>query len=742
MRGYLNRQELTAEKLIPNPFSSFPSSSSASSASSALYKTGDKARYLPNGKIEYLGRLDNQVKLRGFRIELGEIESVLNQHPQIYQAVTKIWQDTLGNKRLVAYFVLKNPVNQDNFSTQLRRFLQDKLPDYMIPAIFMMLEEMPLTPNGKINRRALPEPDNFNDKSNNQQQKNTNTVKPRTVKEELLTQIWSQLLGIESVGIHDNFFELGGDSILGIQVIAKASQAGLRLLPKQIFQHQTIAELAAVADTVSVNAEQGNVTGIVPLTPIQHWFFAQNFLDSHHWNQSIMLEIEKSIPFTWIEQSIQKLLLHHDALRLQFSNIEQNIDKNTESGVQQINADVDNYINKQIPLLQFDLSALNEEQQKSTITKTATQLQTSLNLATGLVRVGFFKLGNDKSNRLLFVIHHLVIDGISWRILLSDLQTVIQQLSSGQKIQLPSKTTSFKYWAKSLQNYAQFQKPQKIKILEYWQNICQIPEISLPVDYPQGNNTVATTDTVSITFTVEETQALLQQVPAAYQTQINDVLLTALVQTFENWTGEKRLLIDLEGHGREDLFHEIDISRTVGWFTTMFPVSLDLGEVKDVQKDIISTLKTIKEQLRKIPNRGIDYGILRYLGTQEIRTQLSAISPQIRFNYLGQVDGLFTESSFVKPATESTGVARSERGNRDILIEINSIISTGKLRLDWIYSKAVHHQNTIINLTEQYKTALGNLIQLCSNEIGGYTPSDFPQMELSQDELDDILEDL
>ena len=742
MRGYLNRQELTAEKLIPNPFSSFPSSSSASSASSALYKTGDKARYLPNGKIEYLGRLDNQVKLRGFRIELGEIESVLNQHPQIYQAVTKIWQDTLGNKRLVAYFVLKNPVNQDNFSTQLRRFLQDKLPDYMIPAIFMMLEEMPLTPNGKINRRALPEPDNFNDKSNNQQQKNTNTVKPRTVKEELLTQIWSQLLGIESVGIHDNFFELGGDSILGIQVIAKASQAGLRLLPKQIFQHQTIAELAAVADTVSVNAEQGNVTGIVPLTPIQHWFFAQNFLDSHHWNQSIMLEIEKSIPFTWIEQSIQKLLLHHDALRLQFSNIEQNIDKNTESGVQQINADVDNYINKQIPLLQFDLSALNEEQQKSTITKTATQLQTSLNLATGLVRVGFFKLGNDKSNRLLFVIHHLVIDGISWRILLSDLQTVIQQLSSGQKIQLPSKTTSFKYWAKSLQNYAQFQKPQKIKILEYWQNICQIPEISLPVDYPQGNNTVATTDTVSITFTVEETQALLQQVPAAYQTQINDVLLTALVQTFENWTGEKRLLIDLEGHGREDLFHEIDISRTVGWFTTMFPVSLDLGEVKDVQKDIISTLKTIKEQLRKIPNRGIDYGILRYLGNQEIQTQLSAISPQIRFNYLGQVDGLFTESSFVKPATESTGVARSERGNRDILIEINSIISTGKLRLDWIYSKAVHHQNTIINLTEQYKTALGNLIQLCSNEIGGYTPSDFPQMELSQDELDDILEDL
>ena len=219
-------------------------------------------------------------------------------------------------------------------------------------------------------------------------------------------------------------------------------------------------------------------------------------------------------------------------------------------------------------------------------------------------------------------------------------------------------------------------------------------------------------------------------------------MLTALVQSFENWTGEKRLLIDLEAHGREDLFNEIDISRTVGWFTTMFPVWLDLGETKDAQKDIIPALKTIKEQLRKIPNRGIDYGILRYLGNQEIQTQLSKTSPQIRFNYLGQVDVLFAESNFIKPAKESTGAVRSKRGNRDILIEINSIISAGQLRLDWIYSTAVHRRNTIINLTEQYQIALRNLIQLCSNEVGGYTPSDFSQMELSQDELDDILEDL
>ncbi|MEM7714718.1 MAG: condensation domain-containing protein, partial [Cyanobacteria bacterium P01_A01_bin.68] len=258
----------------------------------------------------------------------------------------------------------------------------------------------------------------------------------------------------------------------------------------------------------------------------------------------------------------------------------------------------------------------------------------------------------------------------------------------------------------------------------------------------QKNNTVATTDTVSITFNVEETQALLKQVPTAYQTQINDVLLTALVQSFENWTSKRRLLIDLEAHGREDLFSEVDISRTVGWFTTMFPVWLDLDSAKDAQKDIIPALKTIKEQLRQIPNRGIDYGILRFLGNQEMQTQLSKITPQIRFNYLGQVDGVFAESAFVKPAKESTGAVRSRSGNRDILLEINSIISAGQLRLDWIYSTAVHRRNTIINLTVEYMKALRNLIQLCCDEIGGYTPSDFPQMQLNQDELDHILEDL
>ncbi|MBE9212893.1 amino acid adenylation domain-containing protein [Plectonema cf. radiosum LEGE 06105] len=778
MRGYLNRAELTAEKLIPNPFfeektsppspllskergvSSSPLLDKERGVSSSplldkergvrqdgvrfldkrLYKTGDKARYLSNGNIEYLGRFDNQVKIRGFRIELGEIESALNQHPEVNQAVTKVWEDTFVNKRLVAYFVLTNPVNENNFLTQLRHFLQNKLPDYMIPAIFMMLEEMPLTPNGKINRRALPEPNISNNQNNNSNNKNINHAEARTQQEQILTQIWSQLLGIESIGIHDNFFELGGDSILAIQVIAKASQAGLRLLPKQLFQYQTIAELAAVADTVSVNAEQGIITGIVPLTPIQHWFFAQNLADSHHWNQSIMLEVDKSISFTYIEQSIQTLFAHHDALRLQFRNIEQT----TEFGLQQINADVDNYINKQTPLLQFDLSALNEKQQQSTITTTATQLQTSLDLTTGLVRVAFFKLNNhninNNTNRLLFIIHHLVIDGISWRILLSDLQTIFTQLTSHQKIQLPPKTTSFQYWAKSLQNYAQSQISSST--VKYWQNVCKSPANSLPLDYSVENNTVATTNTVSITFTVEETQALLQQVPLSYQTQINDVLLTALVQTFEKWTGEKRLLIDLEAHGREDLFNEVDISRTVGWFTTMFPVWLDLSTVKDAQKQTISALKTIKEQLRQIPNRGIDYGILRYLGNQEIQTQLSAISPQIRFNYFGQVDGVFAESTLIKPATESTGTVRSKRGKRDILLEINSIISGGQLRLDWIYSQAVHRRSTIINLSELYLSALRNLIQLCCDEIGGYTPSDFPQMQLSQDELDDILEDL
>ncbi|AFZ33306.1 non-ribosomal peptide synthetase (plasmid) [Gloeocapsa sp. PCC 7428] len=683
-RGYLNRPELTAEKFIPNPFNN--------SKSHRLYKTGDRVRYLADGNIEYLGRFDDQVKVRGFRIELGEIETALSQHPVVQQAVA-----IQNQSSLVAYVVLNFEIDLQ----QLRQFLRQQLPDYMIPPRIRQLAAIPLTPNGKIDRRALLELDST--------EEDRQVVSPQSPQEQILTEIWGQLLGIDTVSVNDNFFALGGDSILAIQLIAKAKAAGLQLSPKQIFQYQTIAELAVVAKTTTVVAQQSPVTGKVPLTPIQHWFFAQNFVDLHHWNQSILLQLDALVTFAAFAHSIRYLLTHHDALRLRFHHT---------SAWQQTVAGVEDTI----PLLYIDLSSLPPQQQESTITSTASQLQTSLDLANGLVRVAFFYLGNRQPHRVLFIVHHLAIDGVSWRILLTDLQTALQQLQVGEAIQLPPKTTSFKHWAEALQTYAESSLQPA---LAYWQNL---PQTILPVDNPDGENTVAQTQTYAIALDVAETQALLHKVPTAYQTQINDVLLTALVQAFTAWTQQQGLLVELEGHGREDLFADIDVSRTVGWFTTLFPIWLSLES-----DDLDTALKSIKEQLRQIPDRGISYGILRYL-----KSQLHEIpSAQVRFNYLGQVDQVLA-SSLLTPAVESPGAVRSQRGKRDVLIEINAIVAAGQLRLDWEYSSAVHHPQTIANVAQQYLIKLRKLIDYCTSpDAGGYTPSDFPQMDLTQAELDE-----
>ncbi|MBE9170902.1 amino acid adenylation domain-containing protein [Pleurocapsales cyanobacterium LEGE 06147] len=555
-RGYLNRPELTAEKFIANPFVDFesgfaseqsapnnPKSKIQNPKSNRLYKTGDLACYLADGNIEFLGRIDQQVKIRGFRIELGEIEAVLRQHRAVRETVVITCEDQSGNKRLVAYIV---PVQKSTLTTtELREFLQEKLPEYTMPSSFVQLKALPLTPNGKIDRQALPAPDLT------RSEEEETFIAPHTTTEKVLAKIWAKILRLEQIGIHDNFFELGGDSILSMQIIARVNQAGLQLTPKQLFEYQTIAELAVVASiNPSIQAEQGLVTGKVPLTPIQHWFFAQNLPESHHWNQSILLEVRQALDPVLLEQAVQKLLEHHDALRLRF--IHQKI------GWQQFGANPDEVI----PFTLLDLSTVAATEQEATISTTAAELQTSLNLSTGpLMRVAYFNLGADKSGRLLLIIHHLAVDGVSWRILLEDLQTIYQQFSQGQASQLPAKTTSFQHWAKRLTDYSQSQAVQKE--LGYWLNISHDHIPHLPVDFSGGENTLAKARTISVTLSQEETQTLLQVVPAAYQTQINEVLLTALVQAVGQWTGTHSLLVDLEGHGREEIFDDVDLSRTV-----------------------------------------------------------------------------------------------------------------------------------------------------------------------------------
>ncbi|MEB3279245.1 MAG: amino acid adenylation domain-containing protein [Lyngbya sp.] len=712
-RGYLNRPELTQEKFISNPFSNEPNS--------RLYKTGDKARYLPDGNIEYLGRIDNQVKIRGFRIELGEIETVLSQHNDVKVSCVIVREDTPGDRRLVAYIVPHPEATVT--SDELRKFLKAKLPEYMVPHAFVILETLPLTPNGKVNRRALPALE-F------ERELTENYVAPHTPTEEILAEIWSQMLKVEKVGIHDNFFELGGDSILGIQIIARAKQAGLELTPKQLFAHQTIAELAAVAGTTeAVQIEQGLVTGEVPLTPIQQWFFEQNLAKNNHFNQSFLLSVPSDFQPELLEEIWQELLVHHDALRLRFTRL--------NDRWQQIHSAP----TVSITISKYDLSPLSDREQQAEIEATANSLQVSLNLAKNLVQVAFFGLGVDKRARLLIVIHHLVVDGISWRILLEDLQTAYRQMIQGQKIQLPVKTTSFKNWSKYLVEYSQSDILKSE--LPYWLSASETSISPIPVDYQGGENTVASASTVSVYLDEAQTQTLLQDVPKAYKTQINDILLTALVLVLSKWTNSKSVLFNLEGHGRENIVDGVDLSRTVGWFTTIFPVVLKLPVIDT--DDIGNTLKSIKEQLRAIPNKGIGYGLLRYLNLDtEISGQLQTLpQAEISFNYLGQFTQILNQSSMMQFANESSGENQSLQGKRPHLLNINAIIINERLQIDWKYSINVHQARTIEKIAQEFLKTLQEIIVHCSSpENRGYTPTDFPLLQFDQLELDQLLENL
>ena len=706
-RGYLNQPSLTAERFIPHLFRDTPQR--------RLYKTGDRVRSLPDGNLEFLGRSDQQIKLRGYRIELDDIEAALRQHPDVQETVVLLRSDDrLYDTRLVAYLVSKQQLAPTPYA--LRSFLKQKLPEYMVPSAFVTLDALPQTPHGKINRQVLPAPDKTSFAFA------SSYVAPRDAVEKTLVDIWLEVLGLEQIGIHDNFFALGGDSILSIQIIARGNQKGLHLTPKQLFQHQTIAELAMVVDTIpAIHSEQGLVTGPVPLTPSQHWFFEQDFSDPHHWNQTMLLEMRQPVDVLVLQNAVQYLLAHHDMLRARF--------KKTSSGWQQyiINPE------KSPPVTWKNLSGRSEKKQAAAIASATRQLQSSLNLTEGpLIRFALFHLGLYQHDLLLVAIHHLVIDSVSWRTLLTDLQMACEQLSADKMLQLPAKTYSFKHWAEQLAIYAQSDTLRQEA--PYWLDMLQNRVARLPIDYIEDANTVSSARTISVALDRAETRALLQDVPKAYQTHINDILLTALGQAFAHWTGDSTLLIDLEGHGREEIVPGVDLSRTVGWFTTIYPVLLHPAQVFQPAK----ALKAVKEQLRSIPNRGIGYGLLRYYSQNiKLRTQPQA---QICFNYLGQVDQILTGFTLFRPAQMSSGPSRSLRGHRHYLLEINGRIADRQLQIDWIYSEHVHRRATIEELSSSFMEILRELIEHCqSHEAGGYTPSDFPNMKLSQKELDHLI---
>ncbi|WP_437755167.1 amino acid adenylation domain-containing protein [Sorangium sp. So ce1389] len=699
-RGYWARPGLTAERFVPDPFAERPGE--------RMYRTGDRARWRADGQLEFAGRVDHQVKLRGFRIELGEIEARLAEQPDVRGVVVIVREDRPEDRRLVAYVAAGEGVAPE----QLRRALREQVPDYMVPSAFVLLDELPRTPHGKIDRRALPAP---------AAEGAGDAGPPRTQAEAALAGIWAALLGRAAVGVRENFFELGGDSILALQVVARARAAGLSIAPRQIFQHQTVAELAAVAEAASAtNAAAEPLDGDAPLTPIQRWFFEHIGGETHHWNQSVLLELRAPVAPEAIEAAMASVAEHHEALRLRFTR---------EGGAwRQRHGRAAG-----AAFARVDLSEVPEAEQAGALSRAAGQWQARLHLTEGpLLCAVLFDLGPSRRDRLLLVAHHLVVDAVSWRILLEDLQTAYQQRAAGEEIRLPAKTTGFASWARRLRAHAQ--SDEVTRHADAWIAAAR-PTAPLPADDPAGAGLEG--DTIRRTDRLDEgeTRALLAAT-SAYRTRVDELLLTALGGALARWTGDAAVLVDMEGHGR-DALGDVDVSRTVGWFTSLYPVRLE------VQPDAAcdQALKAVKEQLRGASCRGATYGLLRYLGEGERGARLSGQpAPAVSFNYLGQWDDLLAASPLFALAEDDLGAERDPRAPRGYELEVDAAVVGGRLRVTWSYSGARHRPETIQRLSEDFAARLRALIARCLEPgAGGCTPSDFPLARLDQATLDRLL---
>ncbi|NWD26683.1 amino acid adenylation domain-containing protein, partial [Pseudomonas yamanorum] len=528
---------------------------------------------------------------------------------------------------------------------------------------------------------------------------------------------WADVLRLEQVGVTDNFFELGGDSIISIQVVGRARQAGIHFTPKELFQYQTVQSLAGVArlGQAGQHIDQGAVVGITPLLPFQQWFFDSAMPEPHHWNQSVLLRASQPVAFETLQASINALVNHHDALRLRFSEeagqwraVHSDPSPETSSVWQAQLAD------------ETELSALCEKAQRS------------LNLQHGPLLRGVLATLADGSQRVLLVIHHLVVDGVSWRVLFEDLQTAHTQLSVGLPVSLPAKTSAFKTWAERLQAYARDSALNEQ--LPYWQGQLQGAGTGLPGCVPGASLQNHHGRTVHTRLSVEATRQLLQQAPVAYRTQVNDLLLTALARVICAWTGQPSALIQLEGHGREELFDDVDLTRTVGWFTTAFPVLLTPAT------DLAGSIKSIKEQLRSVPEKGIGFGALRYLGDEPAKALLRDLPvPRITFNYLGQFDASFEDDNgaLFTPAAQDRGLEQSPLAPLGNWLTLDGQVYGGQLSIGWTFSEQMFEEPTLQRLADEYTGQLMALIEHCSDSAqAGLTPSDFPLAALTQVQLD------
>ncbi|MFF1904868.1 amino acid adenylation domain-containing protein [Kitasatospora sp. NPDC058218] len=705
--GYLHQPELTAERFVTDPFAADPAA--------RMYRTGDVVRYRSNGELEFIGRRDEQVKIHGFRVEPGEIEAALAAAPGVRSAAVVAVDDGRGGQRLIGYVVATGPLDDE----ALRRHLEERLPRYLVPAQFVGLDAMPLLPSGKTDRRALPEPPS-------PQRPAQSATAPSTATEQRLAGIWRDLLRCEEIGVGDNFFDLGGDSIVAIQMVSRARQAGIVLTARDLFQYQTLGKLAAAARQGGrTTAEQGVLLGESGLAPIQHWFFEQRLADQHHYNQAVLADVVGDpLDLELLARTRDAVVRHHDALRNTFH-------PDSAGWIQRTGAPE----TEGSPIEHVDLSALPAAAWPAELAALQNRAHRALDLDRGplltMVSVGY---GGRRTDQLFTVIHHTVVDGVSWRILLEDLQHAYRLLRDGRRVELPAKTTSYQEWVGRLAQEAASE--QTLAELDYWAGQVEGAHVahSLPRDRA-GDNTEADARTTTAEFTAEETEALLHEVPRAHRADLHAVLLCALAEACVPWTGSRSLLLDMEGHGREELFEDVDVSRSVGWFTALYPLRIDLPAAP------AERLASVREQVRRIPRRGIGHGLLRHLHPDaSVRSRLAAgRQPEIIFNYLGQADTSHSDDALLALAAGSVGAPHAPTQTRRHLLNVNGIVAGGRLRVDFTFSEAVHDPATIRGLAARFGDLLRRRVEDCRAGLIRLAPSDFPDVELTQESLDDLL---
>jgi amino acid adenylation domain-containing protein/non-ribosomal peptide synthase protein (TIGR01720 family) len=688
--GYLGRPDQTAERFVPDP---------DGPPGTRMYLTGDLGRVLPDGDVEYLGRTDDQVKIRGYRIELGEIESVLAGHPTVRDVVVIAREDKPGDQRLVAYCVMaadratRGPSTHD----ELTGHCAQQLPPYMVPVAFVVLDRIPLTSNGKVDRAALPVPAVVAPVADDVPADTYEA--PRTETERILADIWAAEFGVERVGRNDKFLELGAHSILIIRAIAAIRRAGMPVTIASIYHHETLAALAAAVDAEraagavpEVLGEQGRVTGEFPLLPVQRWFLAKGG-DPNPFAQSARITVDPAPRPDLLASALRSVVEHHDALRLRVR---------ADGVTGELGADVPDDL-----LETVDLSAVPDAERPAAVHTAELRALRSHDLAGGrTVRAVLFDGGPDTPAELLLSIHHMAIDILSWPVIVEDLQTAYGLLERGEPVTLPAKTTSYREWADRLVERAA--SPELSPQSHYWVN--RMPAAALPVDHAGATNTNADEATVTVALDAATTTALIHGLAKAQQVTAEEAIVAALAMTVTEWTGGSRFLMEMEGHGRQELFDGVDLSRTVGWFTTVHPVSLWVSK----RYEPAAQLTSVAEQLRAVPDRGIGYGLLRHLSDDpDLTDALSELpDPQLLFNYSGHgtLDaGSGPRQRFTLPPEGLGGVLEPSRP-RTHLLEVNAGVHEGRLYLHWSYSGALHDEATIRALADRHLAQLATLL--------------------------------